>query len=138
VDLTYRVLSKGYALLHVPEAWVVHHGLRDFRTGRGLVFGTYVAIGAAYMKHVRSRDPVGIVFLLFETWLALANIARNLVKRRGPFGFGRLSALLVGMYRSFELGIDPRRPLYKPIMCNGAGCVPDFVDQSVLDLALKP
>jgi GT2 family glycosyltransferase len=127
LDLTYRVLSKGCALLHVPEARVVHHGLRDFRTGRTLVHGTYVAIGAAYMKHVRARDLVGIVFLLFEIGLALINIARNLGKRRGPFGFGRLGALVVGMWRSFELKVDPLRPLYGPASIAAAGHVPESV-----------
>jgi GT2 family glycosyltransferase len=132
LDLAYRVLSKKFALLHVPDAKVVHHGLRDFRTGRGLVHGTYIAIGAAYMKHVRSRDPVGIVFLVYEVLLALSNICVHVVKRRGPFGYGRLSALLVGTWRSFELDIDRRLPVYMPITATEPECAPErHIAQSV-------
>src|SRR5262249_40223297 len=42
-DLTYRVLSQGFVLLHVPEARVLHHGLRDWRSGGTLITNTYVA-----------------------------------------------------------------------------------------------
>jgi hypothetical protein len=112
-DLTYRVLSSGYALLHLPAARVVHHGLRDWQSGTGLVRQTYAAIGAAYMKHVRLLDMVGLVLLLQEICLAIANIAQHLAQGRGPFGFGRLRGLLVGMWRSFELKVEPCHALYK-------------------------
>jgi glycosyltransferase involved in cell wall biosynthesis len=112
-DLTYRVLSFGYALLHVPEARVLHYGLRDWRSGSALVQSTYVAIGAAYMKHIRLRDMVGLALLLHEVWLALANIASHvLIQRKGPFGIGRLRGLLVGALRSFELRIQRRHAVY--------------------------
>ncbi len=113
-DLAYRVLSLGFAVLHRPEARVIHHGLRDWESGRGLVYRTYVAIGAAYMKHVRALDPVGLALLVQETVRALANIAVHLAKRQKPFGFGRLRGLLTGMVRSFELKVDRRHGVYCP------------------------
>jgi GT2 family glycosyltransferase len=113
-DLTYRALTRGYALVHLPEARVVHHGLRDWQSGSGLIHRTYIAIGAAYMKHVRLWDPVGVALLLQEIWLAAANILKNVARRRGPFGFGRLSGLCVGIWRSFELRIERRRAVYRP------------------------
>ena len=100
-DLTYRVLSRGYAVLHVPEARVIHYGLRDWHSGRGLIHRTYIAIGAAYMKHVRLRDLVGCLLLGQELVRALVNIGANLAHLRSPFGFGRLRGLLVGALRSF-------------------------------------
>jgi GT2 family glycosyltransferase len=112
-DLTYRLLSRGYALLHCPEARVVHHGLRDWRSGSGLVYGTYVAIGAAYMKHVRLGDGVGVLLMLHELLLAVGNILRHVAGRRGPFGFGRLRGLIVGALRSFELDVEPTCATYK-------------------------
>jgi GT2 family glycosyltransferase len=111
-DLTFRILARGYAVLHRPDARVLHYGLRDWQSGSGLIHGTYVAIGAAYMKHVRLRDPVGILLLLQELYRAFANIAINLARRSGPFGFGRLSGLLVGVFRSFELDVERRRAVY--------------------------
>jgi GT2 family glycosyltransferase len=115
-DLTYRVLSKGFAVVHVPEARVVHHGLRDWASGSLLVHRTYIAIGAAYMKHLRSGDLISLGLLLQEMSRAVINIGRNLfIHRRGPYGFGRLAGLFVGIWRSFELQVDRRRAVYKPL-----------------------
>lgn len=111
-DLTYRALTRGFALVHLPEARVVHHGLRDWQSGSGLIHRTYIAIGAAYMKHVRLWDPVGVALLLQEVWLAVANILQNVARRRGPFGFGRLGGLFVGIWRSFELRVERRHAVY--------------------------
>jgi GT2 family glycosyltransferase len=111
-DLTYRVLAHGFAVLHVPEAHVLHHGLRDWQSGSALVNSTYVAIGAAYMKHVRLHDFVGLALLTNEVWLAVTNVARHLVRRKGPLGFGRLRSLLVGALRSFELPIERDYAVY--------------------------
>jgi GT2 family glycosyltransferase len=111
-DLAFRVLAKGYALLHVPNARVVHHGLRDWRSGSGLIYRTYIAIGAAYMKYVRMGDLVGVALLIHELWLALTNIVVNLVHRRGPIGMRRFTGLLVGMVRSFELKINRETLMY--------------------------
>ncbi len=111
-DLAYRVLGQGYALLHVPEARLLHHGLRDWRSGSGLVYRTYIAIGAAYMKYVRVGDMVGVALLARELWLATANIGFNLVRRRGPIGLRRFAGLLVGMVRSYELRVNRDAVVY--------------------------
>jgi GT2 family glycosyltransferase len=113
-DLAYRVLAQGYALLHVPEARLLHHGLRDWRSGSGLVYRTYIAIGAAYMKYVRVGDMVGVALLARELWLAAANIGLNLVRRRGPLGLRRFAGLLVGMVRSYELRVNRDGVVYAP------------------------
>jgi GT2 family glycosyltransferase len=112
-DLTYRVLSHGFTVLHHPAARVSHYGLRDWQSGGALIHRTYIAIGAAYMKHVRVGDPVGVLLLAQEIWRALGTIAQSLARRQGPFGFGRLAGLFIGMRRSFELEVDPRRVLYQ-------------------------
>jgi GT2 family glycosyltransferase len=113
-DLTYRVLACGFAVLHRPEARVIHYGLRDWQSGGGLIHRTYIAIGAAYMKHVRSRDPVGLLLILQELIRAFTNIARHVIRLKGPFGIGRLTGLLIGLRRSFELTVDSRHVVYNP------------------------
>ncbi len=113
-DLTYRVLSHAWAVLHIPEARVVHYGLRDWESGRALINSTYMAVGAAYMKHVRLHDIVGLALLGNEVGLALGNLVRHVVRRKGPYGLGRLRSLMVGARRSFELPIEPRYALYRP------------------------
>jgi GT2 family glycosyltransferase len=113
-DLAYRVLAHGYAILHVPESSVVHHGLRPWGAGSALVRATYIAIGAAYMKHVRMGDLVGLALLMHEVWLALANIIAHAMRLKGPLGIGRLGGLLLGVVRSYELEIGSRYAVYLP------------------------
>ncbi len=74
---------------------------------------TYLAVAAAYMKHVRLRDFVGLCLILHQMWLAIVNLADALVHLRKPFGFSRLGALFLGSLRSFELGVDPRYAVYR-------------------------
>jgi glycosyltransferase involved in cell wall biosynthesis len=112
-DMTYRFLADGYAVLHLPDARVLHYGWRDFGSGRTLMRRTYVAVAAAYTKPLRAGDPVGALLLGHELLLALATVGGALLRRRGPFGFGRLAALFVGVVKSFELGLQNRPLLFK-------------------------
>src|SRR5207253_2427670 len=83
-DMSYRVLAAGYALLHLPEATVVHHGLRDRPTTSHLMRRAFMSISAAYMKHARLRDPVGTYLVLVEVAGAVATVIRSLVQLRRP------------------------------------------------------
>jgi hypothetical protein len=107
-DMAYRVLKAGYALLHVPHARVVHWGIRDWSSGSGLTRRTYMAVGAAYMKHLRRGDAAAATLLLQQVWFGVSNLAGALIRGRRPFGFGRLLALASGCWRSFELEVDER------------------------------
>jgi GT2 family glycosyltransferase len=113
-ELTYRVLAAGHVLVHVPEARVLHHGMRAWRGGGRFMRNTFVGVAAAYTKHLRRGDLIGGVLLVQQGVLAVDNILRNLAMRRGPYGFGRLAALFVGTWRSFELDVDRRRGVYRP------------------------
>jgi GT2 family glycosyltransferase len=53
IDIAYRVLRAGFPLLHVPGSVVIHYGLRDWRSGSALMRRTYLAVAAAYMKHIK-------------------------------------------------------------------------------------
>ena len=113
-DMAYRVLAAGFALLHIPEARVLHRGLRDWDSGGKLTRRTYLGVAAAYMKHVRRHDIVGVCLILNEVVLAAANLLDGLAHWRKPFGFGRFGSLFVGIVRSFELGMDTGHAVYKP------------------------
>jgi hypothetical protein len=65
---------------------------------------------------VRLGDPVGALLLAQELFRAVLNIVIHLLQMRGPFGFGRLYGLLLGIKRSFELKIDSPRMVYR--VCN--------------------
>lgn len=111
-DVAYRVLKGGYAVWHVPRAVVVHYGLRDWRSGSRLTRQTYVAVAVAYMKHLRLGDSVALLLLMQQAWFGLRNLFASLVRWRRPFGFGRVLALGVGIWRSFELKVSRAPALY--------------------------
>jgi glycosyltransferase involved in cell wall biosynthesis len=112
-EITYRLLRAGHAVLHVPESRVLHHGFRDWESGSPLMRRTYVAVAAGYMKYARVLDPGGVCLLLHEVRLAIVNVLDSVVHFRRPLGVGRLIALFVGMWRSFELDVDPRQVVYR-------------------------
>jgi GT2 family glycosyltransferase len=111
-DMAYRILADGWAIVHDPEAVVIHHGFRDWSAGSRLIRNTYTAIAAGYMKHIRARDPVAAALLADSMVTALAYLARRTVTRQRPVGFGRLAAHFTGIRRSFELPVDRKRCLY--------------------------
>ncbi len=113
-DLAYSVLKAGLPLIHVPSAAVTHYGFRSWEAGSGLTRRTYVSIAAAYMKHVRQGDLVAALVILQQFWLAAANLLTAMLQRRKPFGIGRLFSLAQGVWRSFELAIDPATNTYQP------------------------
>jgi glycosyltransferase involved in cell wall biosynthesis len=113
-DMTYRMLRAGWSLLHVPEARVVHHGLRDWASGSALTRRTYMAVAAAYTKHARRGDVVATFLVLQSMGMAAANFGDALLHRRRPTGWGRVIAHFTGVRRSFELKVDPERLVYVP------------------------
>lgn len=112
-DLAYRVLREGYALLHVPESTVIHHGLRRWDRASPRIWNTFLSIGAAYTKFARVGDPVGVLLLLQQMGFAFLNLSARLLAGRSPFGLRRLVALLVGVQRSVELDVDRSTAVYK-------------------------
>jgi glycosyltransferase involved in cell wall biosynthesis len=119
-EITYRLLRAGHAVLHVPESRVLHHGLRDWESGSPLMRRTYVAVAAGYMKYARVLDFGGICLLLHEIRLATMNVLDSAIHLRRPFGLARLGCLFVGMWRSFELEVDPRHVLYRTTSAKAA------------------
>jgi hypothetical protein len=65
------------------------------------------------MKHLRQGDVVAALVILQQFWLASVNLGSSLAQRRKPLGFGRLLSLAQGVYRSFELEIDPLSSNYR-------------------------
>jgi GT2 family glycosyltransferase len=94
-DFAYRVLKGGYALGHLPEARVLHEGLKPWHDGPRFMYETYRAIGAAYGLHVRDGDPVALILLLRQAGVLLARAPRQLVLRR-PVGWTVLRGLIAG------------------------------------------
>lgn len=112
-DFACRLLRTRYAVLQVPAAAVVHYGLRDWATGSTMIRNTYLAVAAAYVKHVRCGDLFGVWLIAQQILSALTNLVSRLLRWKRPFGFGRLAYLLLGIVRSFERKVDRRQCLYR-------------------------
>jgi hypothetical protein len=111
--MAFRVLRSGFALLHLPDARVIHYGVRDWRSGSALTRRTYMAVAAAYTKYIRLGDPVGLFLVAQQIGQAVTNILGNLAGGRRPIGVGRLYSLFVGVRRSFELSVDPGYAVFR-------------------------
>ncbi len=105
-DFTYRVLAKSWTVYHVTDSVVLHHGIRDWQSGRFLFRSTYLAIAAAYMKYLRCGDIVGLLLVGQQIGYAMTEITKNVVRLRRPIGIGRVVGLLRGIKCGFELHVE--------------------------------
>src|SRR4029079_12902918 len=51
--LAGRAPAAGWWVLHIPDAFVVHHGFRTWIQGRSLTRRDWYGIGAAYAKQLK-------------------------------------------------------------------------------------
>jgi len=109
-DLTYRILKAHYTVLNIPDAVVVHHGFRPWSTGRQMMRGVGIGVGATYMKHLRLGDVAAIPNFLIE-WLRCISWRRLLLLQRRT-GLGRFLGYGRGAIISFRYAIDRQRRVY--------------------------
>ena len=110
-DMTYRVLRAGYCVLQLPEAYVIHHGKRDWNEGQVMMYRVGVGVAAAYMKHLRLLDLAAVPLLLIEwarciSWKRLFLLQPHVGLRRF-LGYGQ------GLGVSFRYSIDRQSRTYK-------------------------
>jgi len=109
-DMTYRVLRAGYAVLDVPDAYVIHHGFRTWDQGTTLMRGVGLGMGAAYMKHLRLGD-IAVIPTLFWEWVRFISWGR-LIRLQRRSGLARFAFYARGMLSSFHYRIDRSRRIY--------------------------
>ena len=114
VDLAYRALRAGFAVVLDPENAVVHWGGRDFSDGSAqrLIRNSRYGWGAFLAKHIRCGDLVAAYALLRGAFGALVSFLSNLAKRRTFTGAGRLGYMIMGVLAGFLQPVDRRRWLY--------------------------
>jgi GT2 family glycosyltransferase len=110
-DMTYRVLRAGYCVLQLPEAYVIHHGKRDWKEGQVMMYRVGVGVAAAYMKHLRLLDLAAVPLLLIEwarciSWKRLFLLQRHVGLRRF-LGYAR------GLGISFRYDVDRQSRTYR-------------------------
>jgi glycosyltransferase involved in cell wall biosynthesis len=112
-DLLVRVWMAGLKVINAVEVEVLHLGVRPHGpVARRLLLGYAFGMGAAFAKHARLGDRVGLH--LYFQWLAhlLGRNVRLIVARRRPTGVGMTLAYLHGSMRSLGYRIDRRTKMY--------------------------
>jgi glycosyltransferase involved in cell wall biosynthesis len=104
-DMTYRVLRSRASVMNVKDAYVVHHGFRDWQEAQVVMRRALLSVGAACVKHVRLGD-MAILPTLIYIWFGRCISWRNLVLLRRNPGIGRFLFYGYGMLLSFKYGID--------------------------------
>jgi hypothetical protein len=110
-DMAYRILRSGYAILNVPDAYVIHHGFRAWGEGALLMRKTGQAVAAAYFKHLRAGDIAILPTLLIEGWRTIS--WSRLIRLKRQSGLGRFMGYLSGICVSFRYSVDKPRRLYR-------------------------
>ena len=110
-DMSYRVLRSGRAVMNVKDAYVVHHGFRDWNQAQVVMRRALLGVGAACVKHVRLGD-MAILPTLIYIWFGRCISWKNLfLLRRNP-GLGRFLFYAYGMLLSFNYRVDRRSRTY--------------------------
>lgn len=109
-DITYRVLKAGYAILNVPDAYVVHHGFRPWQEAKTLMHRSGFGMGTAYMKHLRLGD-VAILPTLLHDWFHVISWQRVLFLRKHS-GLAFSLFYLWGILASFRYRINRDNSTY--------------------------
>jgi glycosyltransferase involved in cell wall biosynthesis len=110
-DMTYRVLRAGYRVLELPEAYVIHHGKRDWKEGQVMMYRVGVGVGAAYMKHLRLLDLAAVPLLLIE-WARCISWKRLLLLQP-HVGLRRFLGYARGLGISYRYDIDSQSRTYR-------------------------
>jgi GT2 family glycosyltransferase len=105
-DIAYRMLARGWSVVHVPESSVWHHGKRDLSSSGPAVRRTYQGIGACYFKYVRSGELAGVLLLGQQYLLVSRDVLRAAVSGRRPLGIGKLIGLTAGIWFSRRRAVD--------------------------------
>jgi glycosyltransferase involved in cell wall biosynthesis len=106
-EFAYRALRRGYWVRQEPKLEVLHWGARSVTdaSARDLVVGGFFAISAGFGKHLRSGDLWAAVVMLDEFASATAQVARAVLRRRGPYHIRRLLACCRGFAAGLRRGL---------------------------------
>jgi hypothetical protein len=108
-ELTYRLLRRGYSVVHTPATAVTHHGGRPYASGaaREVVLRSYYSFGAMCGRAVRRGDVLSALPFIYDGLESSWNVTSGLATGRRPLGARRLPAL-VGGFRDGVRDGSPR------------------------------
>lgn len=106
IDLAYRALRAGFAIVEDPTNIVMHWGSRAYATGevRRLISDSYYGIGSCYARHLRDGDWAAGVLLGREILATSYAVVISATTFRRPTGARRRSYLLLGAMRGYAAG----------------------------------
>ena len=109
--MTYRVLRSSYAVMNVNDAYVTHHGFRDWQEAQVVLRHSLLAVGATCVKHLRLGD-MAILPTMIYIWFGRCVSWKDLFLLRRRSGLGRLLFYMYGMALSFRYRVDRRTRTY--------------------------
>ncbi len=112
-DFLLRVLRCGLRIFDVPEAQVVHLGIRTGRARDKLMCKYVFGTGAAMAKHARLGDPWGLDLLGAYLRFFIRQALRNLLRTGWPRGVGVAASLVAGALLSLRFRVDAQSRLYR-------------------------
>lgn len=98
-DLGFRLLERGYRIVHVPDATVYHRAWRPSGERKHIRWGYARGQGAFYAKHLSVRDRYILARLLHELRSRSRTFARTLVsdRRRASDQLVTISGIICGL-----------------------------------------
>ncbi len=116
LDLAYRALRAGFAVVLDPVSSIVHWGGRDYTDGSGqqLIRNSRYGVGAYLVKHLRCGDPFAALALAAEGFKGVSHSLSNVIRHRRLTGAGHVLYLMLGTLVGFRQPLDRRRRLYLP------------------------
>lgn len=114
IDLAIRLLLRGHAVVHQPDAEVVHHGFRTFEQGRTLVRGYAYGSGAVYTKLLKRGHPSAIPSLARAVHGLIVEPALGALRQgAAPPIAGRVRHLVRGMWGGLRTPVEPGTDMFR-------------------------
>jgi len=111
-DFAYRALRRGCAVVHAPEAVVVHRGKYSGRPAIRRLFAAYgFGHGAMYMRHALRGDWRALYLLVQEGIWRASQIMLALLQRRRPPAMRYLAYMALGALAATRWPLALQRPL---------------------------
>ncbi len=111
-DMGYRVLHAGFAVLCVPDAYVIHDGFRAWGDARGLMRRSAFGIAAANVKHLRWGE-IPLVPTFLHDWVHGVSWGKLLRLQRGS-GLAYMAWYAKGALAGLSTPADRQRRVFIP------------------------
>lgn len=120
LDLSLRILLKGWWVYETPDVSVVHFGHRTYEQFKELTKRDWIGIGAAFAKPVKCRQRQIFIPLAYNViFMGLINPFKPLLRLKRPQGFKRLLYFWEGFSKGLRTSVNCTNYLYTSEVVDG-------------------